>query len=44
VENYIQFLIASSVVFTCTEAARCHPFGGLILSHELKTITYEICY
>lgn len=37
VKDYIQFLIASSVVFTCTEAARCHPFGDVVPSHDSYT-------
>ena len=37
VKDYIQFLIASSVVFTCTEAARCHPLRDLGPSHDSYT-------
>jgi hypothetical protein len=29
--DYIHFLIASVDIFTCTEAAKCHPSGKIIL-------------
>jgi len=35
--DYIHFLIASVDVFTCTEAARCQPFGENSPSHDAFT-------
>jgi len=35
--DYINFLTASVQVFTCTEAARCQPFGEVGPSHDAFT-------
>jgi len=35
--DYIHFLIAAANVFTCTEAARCHPDGSDSPSHDAFT-------
>ena len=35
--DYVSFLIASTDVFTCTEAARCYPYDGDPPSHDAFT-------
>ena len=35
--DYIDFLIATSNVFSCTEAARCYPFVANAPSHDAFT-------
>lgn len=39
--DYIDFLIAASNVFSCTEAARCYPNVANASSHDAFTLCFQ---
>ena len=39
--DFINFLIAASNVFSCTEAARCYPFVANVLLMMLSLVAFK---